>query len=244
VFHSHGLGADRTFQVLEPNGATRRLAPARLTSSSHLAFSLTIQGTGGGRMRVGHDFEIRPQAEPFTAVPTHLGANNTFDTGLPASTNESFPLIAHPYGGTSWHVRARLRSRSPFFPRSIWLTPEGHTTGNHDAWLSGTTVGIAPVDGVADLPRLLAVTPNPAGAGRVSRIAFTLPRAARVTLDVHDVRGARVRRLLAGEERLAGESTPVWDGRDDHGRAVPAGLYFVNLVVDGQEDRARLVRLP
>jgi hypothetical protein len=80
VFHSHGLGAERKFQVLEPGGAIRRLAPARLTSTNNLALFLTIQGTGGGRSRVGHDFEIRPSAEPFTGVPTH-----------PAETTRSTP---------------------------------------------------------------------------------------------------------------------------------------------------------
>ena len=176
-------------------------------------------------------------------MPTHPGGNNTFDTGPPAATNESFPLIPHPYPGTTWHVRARLRSRSPYFPRSIWLTPEGHTSGNHDVWLAGASVD-APTLEAAGVPRVASVTPNPASAGNVSRIAFTLPRAARVTLDLRDVRGALVRRLLAGEERPAGASTPAWDGRDEHGHAVPAGLYFVHLTVDGQEDRARLVRLP
>ena len=32
--------------------------------------------------------------------------------------------------------------------------------------------------------------------------------------------------------------------RDARGRPVPAGLYFAVLTVDGQEDRARIVRLP
>src|SRR5688572_1132224 len=243
VFMGHGLGAVRKFQVLEPDlPATIRFAPARLASPSHVSFLLTLH-SAAGRSRVGNDFEIRPMNEPFTGVPTHLGANSTFDTGNPGSTNESLPLIDHPYPGAGFHARARLRSRSPFFPRTKWLTPESHTSGDHDFWLAGTAVDASP--GVVEgAPRLLRVTPNPAGAAVVSRIAFTLPRAARVTLDVYDVRGARVRRLLDGDERPAGASSPSWDGRDDRGRAVPPGLYFLSLEADGHGDRARMVRLP
>jgi hypothetical protein len=245
VFLGLSLGAHRKFQVLEPNlSPAVRFAPARLAAPGHLAFVLSLR-SAAGRSRVGHDFEIRTLDEPFTNVPTHPGANNTFDTGTPGSINESFPLIDHPFPGAAYHVRARLRGRSPYFQRSKWLTPEAHTSGDHDAWLAGTNVDVpGAVVAAVDVPRLTGVTPNPASAGSSSRVAFALPRAARVTLDVFDVRGARVRRLIAGEERPAGTSSTAWDGRDDRGRAVPPGLYFLSLAADGQANQARTVRLP
>ena len=245
VFMGHGLGAVRKFQVLDPNlPLTVRFAPARQDAPGHLEFLLTVH-SAAGRYRVGNDFEVRTQNEAFTGVPTHPGANSTFDTGAPGTTNESFPLLTHPFAGAAYKVRARLRSRSPFFQRTKWFTPEAHTSGDHDVRLAGSNVAVGPGDEVNGVPRLVGVSPNPAaGLGVASRIAFTLPRASRVTLEVYDVRGARVRRLLAGAETPAGTSSPTWDGRDDQGRAVPAGLYFVALEADGQVDRARVVRLP
>jgi len=64
-----------------------------------------------------------------------------------------------------------------------------------------------------------------------------------VAIEVFDVRGARVARLLEAEWP-AGISSQAWDGRDDAGRETPPGLYFAVVTVEGKASRARLVRLP
>ncbi|MFN2371746.1 MAG: FlgD immunoglobulin-like domain containing protein, partial [Candidatus Krumholzibacteriia bacterium] len=70
-------------------------------------------------------------------------------------------------------------------------------------------------------------------SGRGAELRLLLPAAAQVTVDVHDLRGALVRRLHAG--RLdGGERTLVWDGRDRGGRAAASGVYLVRLKA-GQE---------
>ncbi len=56
--------------------------------------------------------------------------------------------------------------------------------------------------------------------------------------EVIDLRGTRVRRFSAdGDDRL------IWDGRDEDGRLVPAGIYFVRARGDGAEATARVVVL-
>jgi hypothetical protein len=96
---------------------------------------------------------------------------------------------------------------------------------------------------VADASGLRGVAPNPSPAGEVTRLGFALKRPGRVRLELYDVRGALVRRLL-DESRPAGSSSIAWDGRDDHGRSVSAGLYFARFVGDGIVESARIVRLP
>jgi hypothetical protein len=61
-------------------------------------------------------------------------------------------------------------------------------------------------------------------------------------LEVHDVTGRRVRTLGTG--LTLGRARIVWDGRDDAGRAVAAGIYFVRLEVgeSGFVRRVVLVR--
>ncbi len=88
---------------------------------------------------------------------------------------------------------------------------------------------------------LLAVLPNPFNP-RVE-IRFTLARAVRVTVRVHDARGAVVRTLLAAD-RPSGAGAVVWDGRDDAGNPVASGVYLCRLVADGvtQGRRLTLVR--
>jgi glucose/arabinose dehydrogenase len=74
--------------------------------------------------------------------------------------------------------------------------------------------------------------------------AYTLSASARVEMDLYDVRGRLVRRLLAPGLQPAGPHTENWDGRDQDGRSVPAGLYFVRLSVNGKffERRVPLIR--
>lgn len=86
----------------------------------------------------------------------------------------------------------------------------------------------------------LAGAPNPARGPHV--LAFTLPAAARVSLDVLDVRGATVRRLFAGE-RPAGTHRVTWDGRDDRGEPAAPGLYFARLQGAAATVTTQIVRL-
>jgi len=73
------------------------------------------------------------------------------------------------------------------------------------------------------------------------RFGIELAEAAELRLEVHDVTGAR-RRVLAQGAWAAGRHSVVWDGRDDGGRAVPAGLYLVRMVAAGQVSTAKVVR--
>jgi hypothetical protein len=69
--------------------------------------------------------------------------------------------------------------------------------------------------------RLLRNAPNP--FTRSTTLAFELPVPARVEIDVFALGGRRVRRL-ASEERTAGRHEVPWDGRDDGGHLLRAGV--------------------
>ncbi|HET9233506.1 MAG TPA: FlgD immunoglobulin-like domain containing protein, partial [Candidatus Eisenbacteria bacterium] len=90
-------------------------------------------------------------------------------------------------------------------------------------------------------PRLEEASPNPSTAS-ATRIAFTLAERGPVALTILDVSGRRVRVLLS-EQMESGERSVVWDGRDDQGTAVPAGVYLYDLKGPGFEATRRLVWL-
>ncbi len=68
--------------------------------------------------------------------------------------------------------------------------------------------------------------PNPTSGATTFR--FLAPSAGPAALSVHDLTGRRVR-MLSAEELPAGIHLREWDGRDDHGREVAAGVYYVRL---------------
>jgi hypothetical protein len=70
------------------------------------------------------------------------------------------------------------------------------------------------------------VAPNP-GRGTVT-LQFTLLQDGVVELDIYDVGGRSVKRLLAGS-RHAGANRVTWDFRTEHGAFVSSGTYFARL---------------
>jgi hypothetical protein len=86
----------------------------------------------------------------------------------------------------------------------------------------------------------LSAEPNPFRGGTV--IAYAAPSAGPVQADVYDLQGRRVARLLDGD-LPAGNTSIVWDGKDDAGRAVPAGIYFCRVSGVNRTQVERLLRV-
>jgi hypothetical protein len=80
--------------------------------------------------------------------------------------------------------------------------------------------------GAARVTALHQNSPNPFCPS--TEIAFTLARPGRVSVAVYDVSGRRVASLKDGDAE-AGSFRLVWDGRDEFGRDVAAGTYFVRM---------------
>jgi len=97
----------------------------------------------------------------------------------------------------------------------------------------------------APQPRSLALSaPSPNPSRGASTIAWTQPADGAVTLAIWSASGRRVRTLVPGDTYAAGPQTIAWDGRDDHGERVGAGVYFVRLTAAGENRQGRMVRLP
>jgi hypothetical protein len=86
----------------------------------------------------------------------------------------------------------------------------------------------------------LVARPNPARGSATLRYRLAQPGDAQ--LDIYDLSGRRLRRLAAGR-LAAGEGVRRWDGRDESGRDVAAGVYWVRLRWAGGESARRVVVL-
>jgi YVTN family beta-propeller protein len=99
---------------------------------------------------------------------------------------------------------------------------------------TGTPVGAPAVAPAASPLRgsLESAYPNPFDEATSFRFSLEVP-ARDVRIDVFDVSGRRVRALF--DRRLPrGTHIAGWDGADDAGRRVRAGVYFARLTVDGR----------
>ncbi|MBW6513160.1 MAG: T9SS type A sorting domain-containing protein [Candidatus Syntrophosphaera sp.] len=97
---------------------------------------------------------------------------------------------------------------------------------NDNVAIYAYTITTAAEDPVAPAPFELSSWPNPFNPS--CSLKFSLPQAGRASLDIYNAKGQKVRSLLDGE-LPSGESTWVWEGRDDSGQTLPSGLYFARL---------------
>lgn len=102
----------------------------------------------------------------------------------------------------------------------------------------------APADApapIVSLPDALAQNePNPASA--TTSIRFTLSNPAQARLEIFDASG-RLVRVLLDQALTSGVHQIAWDGRDDSGRDVGAGVYFYRLKAGAFEQSKRMTVL-
>jgi hypothetical protein len=117
--------------------------------------------------------------------------------------------------------------------------------GSHiGAWgagcMCGEPTGVEVDEGDGTRPRL-AVFPNPTRDGAFVRYLGPISEEA-VHLAVYGVRGDVVRTLATGRPG-PGTHEIRWDGRDEGGRRVAAGVYFVRLLCAGAAREEKLILL-
>ena len=81
-------------------------------------------------------------------------------------------------------------------------------------------------------------SPNPFNPS--TEIRYYLPERCSVALDIYNVNGALVARLMEGY-REKGSRTVSWDGRDRDGRQVNSGVYFYRLKAGKAQITKKLV---
>ncbi len=214
----------------DPNS---RNADNGITGTSSGVFqpmSFSLAAWEGQSVRLGFRFnadEAVGSAGIYIDEVAPVRAFTTTTTLSSAVAGTSFPVASRPDGVYHYAVRGRdAEGDWGYWSDDVPVTVE-----------LSTGVEIA---GPAHAFRLAAAAPTPF-ADR-TELRFSLPVRGDHSLTVYDVGGRRVRRLSSGPAE-AGAHAVVWDGRDDEGRVVPAGVYFYTLRTDRGELRQRTVRL-
>ena len=164
-------------------------------------------------------------------------AGLTLEWRIPAQAGYLFDIERSSGGGES--VFGRVASAVAVSPDGVLrFTDRGVAAGERYVYqvsaagdpgrsLTSVTVYI-PVSQAA----LEQNVPNPFNP--TTRIVYLVPDGAprEVSLVVYDVRGARVRTLVAGAQP-GGRHSVEWDGRNDAGERVGSGIYFYRLQQTG-----------
>jgi len=167
-------------------------------------------------------------------------------------------LIERPVGdGWAPYIRTRFeytadgqrsRTESADYVDGEWVTYNWYeyawdndvlvsiARGNGDGTVSRDMYYYDKSTGVAEIavPSAVAISgnaPNPFNPS--TTIAFTLDTAARADLTIYNMAGQAIRTLIS-HDMSPGEHSAVWDGRNDSGMTVSAGVYFVRLVAGTQ----------
>jgi len=163
--------------------------------------------------------------------------------GMPAHATRQY--VTHTSGGThtgdSGPVEWTITWRSPGYPtgKVLFFAAGNSADGNGSSsgdWIFTTStsmefVNVSVGDGPVARTELARPTPHPARGG--CQIRFALARAGDADLSIFDAQGRRVRGLIRGEQP-AGPGLARWDGQDDGGRPVQAGVYFARLMAPGE----------
>lgn len=152
----------------------------------------------------------------------------------PGNVDAALLGVGSGFAGRGTLARVTFRVKSAGDPAIRIASVEGRDMQAQPVAFSGFE---APSPGGRTALRL--AYPNP--FAQQTTVVFALAKAGEAHVGVYDVTGRQVRTLLQGVQP-AGERLVQWDGRDDRGHALGAGVYMLRLQAGGRVE-TRAVRL-
>lgn len=163
----------------------------------------------------------------------------------PATGNHQ--LQAHRIGYDGLYADVEIAS----FPHSIRIE-DANGNGLDEVYVKLPTsiamyahpeaVAGAPAPAPADAQGLALARPFPNPSREGTTLRFTLSASSPVTLRVLDAAGRQVREIRPGVLE-PGDHSLAWDARDDSGRRLAPGVYWLEVAAGGERGVRRVVQL-
>lgn len=148
--------------------------------------------------------------------------------------NNGFLLAQHTFGGS---LQTREVAIVPDLDGNNSLEILAGSNQGHVVLLSGGLDAPVKVDEQNFIPvnySLMQNYPNPFNP--VTNIKFALPVQSKVSIEIFNLLGQKVRTLLS-EDRSAGYHIIEWNGLNDFGKYVGSGVYYVKISADGNSGK-------
>ena len=111
---------------------------------------------------------------------------------------------------------------------------------NRDVWLLKLEPDIGIEEKEPSQGTFILSQPEPNPFAEQTSIKYSLPRSNHVRITISDPLGRKVKTLLDSPQD-AGTHTLTWDGKDNAGEPLSAGVYFLRFQSEGCAQTARLV---
>ncbi|MDD4310474.1 MAG: FlgD immunoglobulin-like domain containing protein, partial [Candidatus Cloacimonetes bacterium] len=88
------------------------------------------------------------------------------------------------------------------------------------------------------IPLVINNYPNP--FVEATTVSYKLPQSGQTELSIYNIRGQLVR-MLVNEALLSGQHTVTWDGKDDNGKSLAAGMYLCRISSAGMQETHKML---
>jgi hypothetical protein len=264
------LVASVTLSVSRDNGATYQDIAVDIPNTGTFVWNVTPPGTNTG-INPNYTALFRVRAKDNAnqvGEDTSDGGFSIFDFAVPVMLSR-FETSSAQTGGIAirWTLMtpdlftsvAVERADAQSGPWSAIAAPQTHqgdvtvaidptAVAGRNYWyrlVATTTAGsqaiFGPVSGIADAPKAFALSrawPNPT-AGDL-RAEFAVAKLSNIKLSLMDLQGREVK-VLASGQYAPGRYTATWNGRQDHGEQLAAGIYFLRFHTPDKDFVSRIV---
>lgn len=218
------------------------------THSGNIFVTLILEasiGTGPFRLHCAAVSKVVPYGNGYFSefhfpmrkmYPNFNGTTITFSGAYPETLEVTIPFTLDT---TWWHYD----EGAIYF--ALWLQTHGSPKYVHQS----NVIQLSGLNSVEETPSVPVLSrnfglggfyPNPFTS--TAYIPVEITSSTDVTLRIFDVSGRTVR-TLALDRSLAENTSFAWDGRDDSGNEVSAGIYRVELSSDDQSDSKLLIKV-
>ncbi len=210
------------------------------------------------------DVDVAVTLYPDGRIEFYYGNDITDGTGWGAGISKgdgSSYLIADISNSYAIPDDYATKFTGPDYPLGMTLSSSGMFSGtptvNNHTWeitfkatddysifttktleFSTLNTGLEPQDGNQVIDQV-EIMPNP--FNDMTNIRFSLNRESVVNLNIMNTGGQMIKTLAENRTLLPGNHNFIWDGKDDHGREVPGGLYFYKLTTGSSTNTGKLI---